>query len=68
MTDKERADTYSRFLGRLYTYRNITLDSGRVQEWLAKLDDWGRASGDQMTDDEEWESVMKSLRDAEISA
>ena len=68
MTDKERADTYSRFLSRLYTYRNITLDSGRVQEWLSKLDDWGRASGDQMTDDEEWESVMKSLRDAEISA
>jgi hypothetical protein len=62
MTDKERADTYCRFLNRLYAYRNITMDGGRIERWLAKLDAWGRAADDQMIDDDEWEEIMASLR------
>ena len=62
MTDRERADTYRRFLNRLYAYRNITLDNDRVQRWLAKLDRWGRAADDQMVDDDEWGEIMASLR------
>jgi hypothetical protein len=67
MTDRERADTYRTFLSRLYTYRNITLDQSRIQQWLSKLDNWGRAADDQMIDDEEWEEVMSSLRTPEVT-
>ncbi len=61
MTDKERAATYAAFLNRLYLYRNVTMDHTRIQQWLSKLDEWGRASDDQFTTDEEWEGVMESL-------
>lgn len=61
MTDKQRADTYAAFLNRLYIYRNITLDNARIQKWLSKLDDWGRAAGDQFVIGEEWDEVMAEL-------
>lgn len=61
ITDKQRAATYAAFLNRLYVYRNITLNNTRIQQWLSKLDEWGRASDDQFTTDEEWESIMESL-------
>lgn len=65
MTDTERADTYRRFLSRLYTYRNITGDHARIEQWLTKLDYWGRAADDQMIEEDEWAEVMASLREPE---
>ena len=61
MTDKERADIYKAFLNRLYLYRNITMDNTRIQQWLQKLDDWGRAGDDQMIEDQEWRKIMDDL-------
>jgi hypothetical protein len=66
ISDKERAETYRSFLSRLYTYRNITSDQSRIQQWLSKLDNWGRAADDQMIDDEEWAAVMQTLREPEL--
>jgi hypothetical protein len=61
MNDKQRADTYRKFLSRLYVYRNITMDHSRIQQWIQKLDEWGAAADDQMVSDSEWESIMTTL-------
>lgn len=66
MNDTRRANTYAAFLNRLYIYRNITLDPNRISLWLDKLDEWGRAAGDQWVIGEEWDDIMDLLDQPEV--
>lgn len=65
MTPQEKARIYAAFLNRLYIYRNITMDHNRIQQWLNKLDEWGRGCGNGWESEEDFEAMMETLNTPE---